>query len=70
MNRGELVLKLARESSWGYTRNPGELRKPWIKTVSLQTVEMIQKEQDINPAPKRGKGSWDEFFRIHMDTLW
>jgi putative transposase len=57
MNRGELVLKLARESSWGYTRNFGELRKPWIKTVSLQTEEMIQKEQDINPAPKRGKGS-------------
>ena len=29
----ELVLKLASENSWGYTRIPGELRS-WVSTVS------------------------------------
>ncbi|MCX7385025.1 MAG: integrase core domain-containing protein, partial [Planctomycetales bacterium] len=24
----------------------------------------------IDPGPQRGKGSWDEFLRIHADTLW
>jgi putative transposase len=66
----ELVLKLARENDWGYTRILGELRKLGIKSVSRQTVKMILKEHDIDPGPKRGKGSWDEFLKIHMDTLW
>ncbi len=66
----ELVLKWARENSWGHTRILGELRKPWIKTVSRQTVKMIQKEHDIDPGPKRGKGSWNEFFKIQTDKLW
>ncbi len=66
----ELVLKLARENEWGYTRILGELRKLGIKSVSRQTVKMILKEHDIDPGPKRGKGSWDEFLRIHAETLW
>ena len=65
----ELVLKLARENSWEYTRILGELRKLGIKSVSRQTVKVILKENDIDPGPKRGKGSWDEFLRIHADTL-
>ena len=66
----ELVLKLARENSWGYTRILGELRKLGIKSVSRQTVKVILKENGIDPGPKRGKGSWDEFLKIHADTLW
>jgi putative transposase len=66
----DLVLKLARENSWGYTRILGELRKLGIKSVSRQTVKMILKEHGIDPGPKRGKGSWDEFLKIHADTLW
>ena len=65
----ELVLKLARENNWGYTRILGELRKLGIKSVSRQTVKMILKEHGIDPGPKRGKGSWDEFLKIHADTL-
>ena len=66
----DLVLKLARENEWGYTRILGELRKLGIKSVSRQTVKVILKENGIDPGPKRGKGSWDEFLKIHADTLW
>ena len=55
----ELVLKLARENDWGYTRILGELRKLGIKSVSRQTVKVILKENSIDPGPKRGKGSWE-----------
>jgi len=64
-----LILKLARENSWGYTRILGELRKLGI-TISRQTVKVILKENNIDPGPKRGKGTWDEFLKIHADTLW
>ena len=40
----ELVLKLARENSWGYTRILGELRKLGIKSISRQTLKVILKE--------------------------
>ena len=63
------MLKLARENSWGYTRILGELRKLGITSVSRQTVKVILKENGIDPGPKRGKGSWDEFLKIHADTL-
>jgi len=66
----DLVLKLARENSWGYTRILGELRKLGIRSISRQTVKVILKENKIDPGPKRGKGSWDEFLKIHADTLW
>lgn len=65
----ELVLKLARENSWGYTRILGELRKLGI-TISRQTVKVILKENRIDPGPKRGEGTWDEFLKIHADSLW
>jgi putative transposase len=66
----ELILKLARENDWGYTRILGELRKLGIKSISRQTVKVILKENNIDPGPKRGKGTWDEFLKIHADTLW
>ena len=59
----ELVLKLARENDWGYTRILGELRKLGIRSISRQTVKMILKEHDIDPGPQRGKGSWEARLR-------
>ena len=59
----ELVLRLARENSWGSTRILGELRKRGIKSVSRQTVKMILKEHDIDSGPQRGKGSWEARLR-------
>ena len=66
----ELVIKLARENSWGYTRILGELCKLGIKRIYRQTVKVILKENNLDPGPLRGKGTWDEFLKIHVDTLW
>ena len=66
----EIVLKLARENEWGYTRILGELRKLGIKSISRQTVKNSLKEHDLDPGPLRGKGTWDEFLKIHANTLW
>ena len=59
----ELVLKLACENSWGYTRILGELRKLGIRNISRQTVKMILKEHGIDSGPQRGKGSWEARLR-------
>ena len=65
----ELVLKLATENLWGYTRILGELRKLGITHISRSTVKAILKEHHIAPAPDRPRGSWSEFIRIHAATL-
>lgn len=66
----EQVLRIARETGWGYTRILGELKKLGIRNVSKTTVRNILKEAGLDPGPDRGKGSWDEFLRIHAQTLW
>jgi putative transposase len=66
----ELVLKLARENSWGDSRILCELRKLGIKSISLHTVTLILNEHDIESGPKRGRGTWNEFLKIHADTQW
>lgn len=66
----QLIIKLARENDWGYTRILGELRKLGIKAVSRNTVKNILKENGLDPGPKRGAGTWDEFLKIHAATLW
>lgn len=66
----ELILKLARENDWGYTRILGELRKLGIKAVSRNTVKNILKAHGLEPGPQRGAGTWDEFLKIHGATLW
>jgi putative transposase len=65
----DLVLKLARENSWGYTRILGELKKLGV-TVCRSTVVNILKAEDLDPGPKRGEGTWDEFLKRHAQTLW
>lgn len=66
----DLVIRLGKENSWGYTRILGELRKLGITRISRQTVKNILKEHDLDPGPNRGTGSWEEFLKIHADTLW
>ena len=65
-----LILKLARENDWGYTRILGELKKLGITSVSRNTVKNILKENGLDPGPKRGQGTWDEFLKLHAATLW
>lgn len=66
----ELVLKLARETGWGAGRLHGELIKLGCAGVSLSTVKNILKEHNLEPAPKRGPGSWHDFIHRHKETLY
>jgi putative transposase len=65
----ELILKLARENDWGYTRIMGELKKLGITPPSRNTVKAILKSAGLEPGPKRGEGTWDEFLTRHAKTL-
>ena len=64
-----LIVRIATETGWGYTRIRGELRKLDIH-VSRQTVVNVMKANNLDPGPKRGAGTWDEFLRMHAETLW
>ena len=52
----EIVVRIARETSWGYSRILGELRKLRIRCVSQSTIKNILKEEGIKLSPKRGRG--------------
>ena len=65
----ELILKLARENDWGYTRIMGELKKLGITPPSRNTVKNILKKAGLEPGPNRGEGTWDEFLTRHAATL-
>ncbi len=66
----ELIIKFARENDWGYTRIMGELKKLGVKPPSRNTVKNILKENGLDPGPKRGAGTWDEFLKMHAASLW
>ena len=48
----------------------GELKKLGITPSSRNTIKNILKEHGLNPGPKRGEGTWDEFLTQHAKTLW
>ena len=66
----KLVIKLAKENIWGYTRIVGELRKLRIRSVSKSTVRNILKEYGLDRCPKRSGTTWDEFVGRHAASLW
>lgn len=66
----EVILQIARDTGWGYSRILGELRKLGLGRISRQSVKNILVENGLDPGPKRGKGSWSEFLKIHAETLW
>jgi hypothetical protein len=66
----DLVLRLARETGWGYTRILGELKKLGVRAICRATVINILKEHGLDPGPRRGLGTWDEFLKRHAATLW
>ncbi len=65
-----LVVRIARETGWGYTRIVGELRKLHIRKISRGTVKNILVANDIEPAPTRRGLAWAEFIQRHKQTLW
>lgn len=64
----ELVLRLARENtSWGYVRIVGELRKLGID-ASATVVRKILKAAGVPPAPERDRLGWRLFLRQYAAT--
>jgi putative transposase len=66
----ELVLRLARENDWGYTRILGELKKLGVRKICRSTVVNSLREAGLDPGPKRGEDTWDDFITHHAATLW
>ena len=66
----EVIVQMAKDTGWGYSRILGELRKLGLGKLSHQSVKNILVENGLDPGPKRGKGSWSQFLKIHAETLW
>lgn len=49
----ELVLRIARDTGFGYTKIIKELRTLGISRICRQTVKNICKEEGVEPSPKR-----------------
>ncbi|MEK7218739.1 MAG: hypothetical protein AAB728_04710, partial [Patescibacteria group bacterium] len=71
-NLEDVVLRIARENrGWGYTRILGMLKFLGIfRKISRNTVKRIMLRNGLDPGPRRGPGSWDEYLKIHLKTLW
>lgn len=65
-----LILRLAKDTGWGYTRIMGELKKPGVTPPSRNTVKAILLKGGCDPGPQRGEGTWDEFLKQHAASLW
>jgi putative transposase len=65
----DLIVQMAKDTGWGYRRIYGELKKLRIK-VSRATIARILQEHGFDPGPKRGEGTWNEFVKRHIKTLW
>jgi putative transposase len=66
----DMILRMAAENAWGYTRIIGELRRLGVRNVCRSTVASILKENGFEPGPKRGPGTWSEFIARHATTLY
>jgi putative transposase len=64
----ELILKMARETDWGYTRFMVELKKLGLTRPSKTTLQILL-ENCHDPGPKRVEGSWEQFLKAHGETL-
>jgi len=64
-----LVLRLASETSWGYSRILGELKKLGFGKISRTTVRNILREHGLETGPERGQSTWQKFIRSHAETL-
>jgi transposase InsO family protein len=65
----EIVVRIAKETGWGYGRILGELKKLRIRAIGQSTIKNILKDAGMLPRPKKGPGTWDEFLKMHADTL-
>ena len=63
------MLTIAGETGWGYTRVLGDLRKLTSLMVSRQTVANVMRAHGLDPGPKRGEKTGDEFVRGRHPVL-
>ena len=64
-----LIVRLARENtSWGYVRIVGELRKLGVD-VSATLVRNVLSAAGVPPAPQRDRLAWRSFVRQHAATM-
>jgi putative transposase len=64
-----LVVRMARENTWGYARLMGALKNLGYE-VGRNTIKRILKEHGIDPAPERGRRmSWATFIRAHLGVI-
>lgn len=66
----KIVLRIARETGFGYVRILGELKKLGIGGVSRSTVVNILNQAGLPTGPARGERTWDQFLKAHAKTLW
>jgi transposase InsO family protein len=64
-----LVIRMARENTWGYTRIKGALKNLGHE-IGRNTIKRILQEHGIDPAPERGRRmSWATFIKAHLGVI-
>ena len=66
----EVIVKLGKETEWGYSRIQGELLKLGLGKISRGTIRNILIENGLDPGPKCGETTWDQFLKSHAKTLY
>jgi len=66
----ELVIRIAQETGFGYTKFLGELRRLRISRICRQTVQAIVNYDSLGSAPKRSQRPWGKFLSSHAGTVW
>jgi putative transposase len=64
-----LIITMAKETNWGYSRLRGELLKLGIK-IGRGTIVNILRDAGLPTSPHRGDPTWREFVASHGATLW
>jgi putative transposase len=65
-----LIVTMAKQNQWGYTKILAELKKLKVKRVSRTSVRNILKEYGIDHFKIRAQDTWDQFLKRTFDTLW
>jgi transposase InsO family protein len=64
-----LIVKMASENSWGYTRIKSALKNLGHE-IGRNTIKRILQENGIDPAPERRKRmSWATFIKAHLGVI-
>lgn len=64
----QLIVRLAQENDWGYSRILAELKKLRIKKICRSTVKNLLKRNNLDPEPQRSPGTWDHFVLFFLEV--